>query len=248
MTAPLDDRQADHLLARGRRLAGSRRDQLFEDALVAARTADAREGVVPATGADRGRVPFWRRWRLAWVMPSLAAAAVALVLVIRPSGPGGDGGFTARGGSPISDGGGAALATLELGCREAPGDGPENAPPPAAAPADGTPLIRCPAGGTLIFRVSGAPRGGQLAAFARPAAGGERIWYLPGPDGAFGQVLASDAPQTLRTGARLPAAQLPGLYVVELVLLDGPVAREQLVSISGARVRGRARVTLEVMP
>ncbi len=111
-----------------------------------------------------------------------------------------DGGFRVRGGGGPS---------LEVACS----DGRAGA---------------CPRGGTLVFRVDGAREGGYLAAWATPAAGGERIWYFPAADGSAPAVAAQAGAQVVPLGARLGPSQPPGDYQVHLLLARRPLARAEV--------------------
>jgi hypothetical protein len=78
--------------------------------------------------------------------------------------------------------GGGRLASTLSGRRDA--SGTFNAKGAASdavhvdAACTGGPMLACPRGSRLVFRVQAGDRSGFLTAYAAPAGGGERIWYF----------------------------------------------------------------------
>jgi hypothetical protein len=120
--------------------------------------------------------------------------AMAAVLVFMLRGS--DGGFHARG-----DGEGPVI---EVTCKDGTAD-------------------RCPAGGTLVFRVDGAIAGGFLAAWAEPAGGGKRVWYFA--SGAP-RLMAQPETQVVPFGVQLGPEQAPGVWEIHALVADRPPPRD----------------------
>jgi hypothetical protein len=124
---------------------------------------------------------------------------------------------------------GGAGAVLDVGCR------------------DGT-LAACPAGTTLLFRVSAAPAGGFLAAFALRDGSREPIWYFPTAAGDSPKVSPDPETQTLAQGVRLGSEHVPGRYRIHLVLTRRALTRDQALAPPRDAVLAESDVSLEVTP
>ncbi|MDB4967299.1 MAG: hypothetical protein JWN44_2988 [Myxococcales bacterium] len=105
----------------------------------------------------------------------------------------------------------------------------------------------CRVGGTLLFHVGGATLGGALMAWADPANGGERIWYLPTGDGTAAAVSAAGSLQTLSRGVRLGPEHAPGRYVVHLVLARRALSRVEAVAPPAGDLLASSTVTVQVV-
>jgi len=144
-----------------------------------------------------------RRWRLWWAVAPVAAAAVVLLIWVRPASR--DDQLRSRGNAP--------LPMVRVECE--PGG-----------------LTACRQGGTLLFAVEGAPASARLAAFAEPVSGGERIWYFSG-DGESPPIGDRTPDSILRRGIRLGGEHRPGEYRLTVLITAAPVPRAALLELAG---------------
>ncbi len=149
----------------------------------------------------------------------VAAAALALIVTLRPMAPGSVT-FSAKGAG--------STPIVDVECY--PGT-----------------LAACPIGATLIFRPTGASkRAVFLHAYAEPALnGGERVWYWPAREAAPIRLEESSS-EPLAQAVRIGSEHAPGLYQVHLVWADAPLTREQVLAGTESML-GRDTVSLTVV-
>jgi hypothetical protein len=183
----------------------SKSDEQLDALLSRGRLSGPERDRILKTVLDRSAAPRparWSRWLLGGTV-ALAAAGTAGVLLLPRLAPE-PSGLTARGGGAPGAG-----VEIELGCVEGS-------------------LDRCPVGGTLLFAVRGEQARGFLGAYARPAGGGETIWYFSS-EGESPAVAAQGAGlQALSRGIRLGPEHQPGRYQVVVVLAEAAPAKQAL--------------------
>ena len=163
--------------------------------------------------------------RAAWILApvaGLAMAAAAVVLVVaRP------------GREPFAPKGSAAVVSgaLSIGCAPAGGGGGV-----------------CRVGDTLMFEVNAAVASGYLSAYAEraDAAGGDRIWYFPGPTGTSPRVDRGEGTVVVQEGIRLGPEHAPGRYRVSVWVSSRPLQRTEVDGAGADVIRARANLQLDV--
>ncbi len=160
---------------------------------------------VPAPAAPARR-PRWRWPAIAAL--SLSGALAVAVLWVRPSG---------ETGSDLREkGGSAGVPIIAMSCL-------------------GGSLGACPTGSRIAFWVEGGKQEPWVAtAYADPAAGGQRIWYLTN----------EEVPKAAVIGKEHAA----GRYRVSVVLTRHPVGRTEIAKLPADVAVARASFDLVVSP
>lgn len=149
------------------------------------------------------------RWRWpAFAIVSLSASLAAVLLWGRPS--------ASIDSAMREKGGGAEAPILQVACLEGA-------------------LGACPAGSRIAFWTEGGRKApGVVTAYADPAGGGERIWYLTN----------EAVPKAALVGKEQP----PGRYRLNVFLTQHPVARAELARLGPDVIVTKASFTLVVAP
>lgn len=200
MSQKRSDEELDSLLGRGS-IGAARRDAIFDRVL---------------EGVDRERQDRWRRrWILAGAS-TVAAAAMALLVLLPRSPSVDDAGFRAKGGSRPS--------SVKVECL------------------DGA-LASCPAGSLLAVRAQGVL--GYLSAWAEPSDGGERIWYFSADTSAQVEPGARDG-NAKTAAVKIGPEHKPGTYTVKARVTEKPVSREEALHLPPNRVLAEGQFLLRV--
>jgi hypothetical protein len=198
-----------------------RRDRL-DDLLSRGRLAGpAAERILDGALRDAGIVgpPWYRRKPVLWGSPVLVcAAAAAFLLIGRPSPDA----MRSKGAAAGDD----AVVSVECAGR-----------------ASGT----CAGDDLILFRVEAVSRQGFLAAYAEPAAGGERIWFFPAAHGSAPVVTVSAEPQMLKQAVAARSLS-PGRYQVHIVITARQLSKPEILSGVGPDVITVRTLPLEVTP
>ncbi len=172
----------------------------------------------PPVTVDR---PSRRRWHVLGVLP-LACGAVILALWWRPNGE--------RGSSFRAKGTPALAPVVGMSCL-------------------GGSVRACPSGSRIAFWLEGGTQEtGFITAYADPAGGGERVWYLTNEPASAVSANLPGSPSVVPKAAVIGREQSSGRYGVHVIFTRRPVAHADLRRLSPAETVTRADFDLVVSP
>jgi hypothetical protein len=178
-----------------------------------------RERVLARVLQSAARPPA-RRWRV-WIATLALATSGTAALVLMRRTPAGDE-FTAKEGAKGKTG------VLDLACV-------------------GGSSAACAVGSTLVFSAIGSSGPGYLAAYAEPAAGGERIWYFSADGESPAIPVSTSGTRPAPRGVRLGPEHAAGRYLVHVFLTEAPLARRALLEAKRPGLLAQATFPLTVV-
>jgi hypothetical protein len=107
----------------------------------------------------------------------------------------------------------------------------------------GGPMLACPRGSRLVFHVQAGARPGYLAAYADPAAGGERVWYISA-EGESPLVQSGTLERAILIGPEHAADR----YVIHALVSGRPLARAEAAQPKPAALLGADSFELRLVP